>query len=49
MSYENFDQQISLMTNRLLRSLLTATLENEHAWYALIVDEATDILLKESN
>jgi len=47
MSHEIVDQQISVMANRLLRSLLTAISENEPAWYALIADEATDIVKRE--
>jgi len=47
MYHEIFDQQISLMANRLLRSLLTAISENELAWYVLIAEEATDIAKRE--
>lgn len=47
MSHEIVDEQISLMANRLLRSLLTAISENNPAWYAIIGDEATDVAKKE--
>ena len=47
MSHEIVDEQISLMANRLLRSLLTAISENNPCWYAIIGDEAIDVAKKE--
>ena len=47
MSYEIVDEQISLIANRLLRSLLTTISENNPAWYAIIGDEATDVAKKQ--
>jgi len=37
------DEQIFLIANRLLRSLLTAISENNPAQYVIIGDEATDV------
>ena len=45
MSHEIVDEQMSLMANRLLRSLLTAISENNPTWYAI----KQQMLLKRSN
>ena len=43
MSHEIVTEQITLMGNTLLRSLLQIIKQNSPAWYAIMGDEASDI------
>jgi len=47
MSHEIINEQISIMANTLLRSLLLRIAENAPSWYSIIRDEATDIAKRE--
>ena len=47
MSHEIATEQITLMGNTLLRSLLQIIKQNSPVWYAIIGDEASDIASRE--
>lgn len=47
MSHEIVNEQICMMANTLLRSLLTKVSANTPSWYSVIGDEATDVAKRE--
>ncbi len=47
LSHENVNQQISIMGQSVLHSLLTNINKSSPAWYAIIGDEATDVANRE--
>ena len=47
LSHDIVNEQISIIANTLLRSLLLTIAKNTPSWYSIIGDEATDVAKKE--